>query len=122
MLATAAADERPGARVPYVFCLRCRALHVKMLRMNPHQLLDYLYRTKATLRQCQRELRFGGDDVETLELTISRAEKWLEEGIEANLKAIVEMADYDTPITPEEIDEIIAQAVAEVEAENTSQD
>lgn len=39
-----------------------------------------------------------------------------------NHKAIDEMAEYDTPITPEEIDEIIAQAVAEVEAENTSQD
>lgn len=90
--------------------------------MNPHQLLDYLYHTKASLRQCQREVRFGGDDVETLELTISRVEKWLEEGIAANLKAIEEMAEYDTPITPEEIDEIIAEAVAEVEADNASQD
>ena len=89
--------------------------------MNHQQLLDYLYRTKATLRQCQRELRFGGDDVETLELTISRAEKWLEEGIGANLKAIDEMAEYDTPITPEEIDQIISQAAAEVEAEESSQ-
>ena len=89
--------------------------------MNHQQLLDYLYRTKATLRQCQRELRFGGDDVETLELTISRAEKWLEEGIGANLKAIDEMAEYDTPITPEEIDQIISQAAAEVEAEEASQ-
>lgn len=90
--------------------------------MDTQQLLDYLYRTKATLRQCQRELRFGGDDVETLELTISRAEKWLEEGIGANLKAIDEMAEYDTPITPEEIDQIISQAAAEVEAEEASQD
>ena len=89
--------------------------------MNHQQLLDYLYRTKATLRQCQRELRFGGDDVETLELTISRAEKWLEEGIGANLKAIDEMAEYDTPITPEEIDQIISQAAAEVAAEESSQ-
>ncbi|MBP3499318.1 MAG: hypothetical protein J6J97_04445 [Akkermansia sp.] len=89
--------------------------------MDTQQLLDYLYRTKATLRQCQRELRFGGDDVETLELTISRAEKWLEEGIGANLKAIDEMAEYDTPITPEEIDQIISQAAAEVEAEESSQ-
>lgn len=89
--------------------------------MNHQQLLDYLYRTKATLRQCQRELRFGGDDVETLEFTISRAEKWLEEGIDANLKAIDEMAEYDTPITPEEIDQIISQAAAEVEAEESSQ-
>ena len=89
--------------------------------MNHQQLLDYLYRTKATLRQCQRELRFGGDDVETLELTISRAEKWLEEGIGANLKAIDEMAEYDTPITPEEIEQIISQAAAEVEAEESSQ-
>ena len=89
--------------------------------MDTQQLLDYLYRTKATLRQCQRELRFGGDDVETLELTISRAEKWLEEGIDANLKAIDEMAEYDTPITPEEIDQIISQAAAEVEAEESSQ-
>lgn len=86
--------------------------------MDTNLLLDYLYRTKATLRQCQRELRFGGDDVESLELTISRAEKWLEEGIEANLKAIDEMEEYDTSITPEEIDEIIAQAAAE--AENSS--
>lgn len=90
--------------------------------MDTQQLLDYLYRTKATLRQCQRELRFGGDDVETLELTISRAEKWLEEGIDANLKAIDEMAEYDTPITPEEIDQIISQAAAEVEAEESLQD
>lgn len=89
--------------------------------MDTQQLLDYLYRTKATLRQCQRELRFGGDDVETLELTISRAEKWLEEGIGANLKAIDEMAEYDTPITPEEIDQIISHAAAEVEAEESSQ-
>ena len=89
--------------------------------MDTQQLLDYLYRTKATLRQCQRELRFGGDDVETLELTISRAEKWLEEGIDANLKAIDEMAEFDTPITPEEIDQIISQAAAEVEAEESSQ-
>lgn len=89
--------------------------------MDTQQLLDYLYRTKATLRQCQRELRFGGDDVETLELTISRAEKWLEEGIGANLKAIDEMAEYDTPITPEEIDQIISQAAAEVAAEESSQ-
>lgn len=89
--------------------------------MDTQQLLDYLYRTKATLRQCQRELRFGGDDVETLELTISRAEKWLEEGIGANLKAIDEMAEYDTPITPEEIDQIISLAAAEVEAEESSQ-
>lgn len=89
--------------------------------MDTQQLLDYLYRTKATLRQCQRELRFGGDDVETLELTISRAEKWLEEGIDANLKAIDEMAEYDTPITPEEIDQIISLAAAEVEAEESSQ-
>lgn len=89
--------------------------------MDTQQLLDYLYRTKATLRQCQRELRFGGDDVETLELTISRAEKWLEEGIGANLKAIDIMAEYDTPITPEEIDQIISQAAAEVEAEESSQ-
>ena len=89
--------------------------------MDNQQLLDYLYRTKATLRQCQRELCFGGDDVETLELTISRAEKWLEEGIGANLKAIDEMAEYDTPITPEEIDQIISQAAAEVEAEESSQ-
>ncbi len=89
--------------------------------MDTQQLLDYLYRTKATLRQCQRELRFGGDDVETLELTISRAEKWLEEGIGANLKAIDEMAEYDTPITPEEIDQIISQVAAEVEAEESSQ-
>lgn len=89
--------------------------------MDTQQLLDYLYRTKATLRQCQRELRFGGDDVETLELTISRAEKWLEEGIGANLKAIDEMAEYDTPIAPEEIDQIISQAAAEVEAEESSQ-
>ena len=89
--------------------------------MDTQQLLDYLYRTKATLRQCQRELRFGGDDVETLELTISRAEKWLEEGIGANLKAIDEMAEYDTPSTPEEIDQIISQAAAEVEAEESSQ-
>lgn len=89
--------------------------------MDTQQLLDYLYRTKATLRQCQRELRFGGDDVETLELTISRAEKWLEEGIGANLKAIEIMAEYDTPITPEEIDRIISQAAAEVEAEESSQ-
>ena len=89
--------------------------------MDTQQLLDYLYRTKATLRQCQRELRFGGDDVETLELTISRAEKWLEEGIRANLKAIDEMAEYDTPITPEEIVQIISQAAAEVEAEESSQ-
>lgn len=89
--------------------------------MDTQQLLDYLYRTKATLRQCQRELRFGGDDVETLELTISRAEKWLEEGIGANLKAIDEMAEYDTPITPEEIDQIISQAAAEGEAEESSQ-
>ena len=89
--------------------------------MDTQQLLDYLYRTKATLRQCQRELRFGGDDLETLELTISRAEKWLEEGIGANLKAIDEMAEYDTPITPEEIDQIISQAAAEVEAEESSQ-
>ena len=89
--------------------------------MDTQQLLDYLYRTKATLRQCQRELRFGGDDVETLELTISRAEKWLEEGIGANLKAIDEMAEYDTPITQEEIDQIISQAAAEVEAEESSQ-
>ena len=89
--------------------------------MDTQQLLDYLYRTKATLRQCQRELRFGGDDVETLELTISRAEKWLEEGIDANLKAIDEMAEYDTPITPEEIDQIISQAAAEGEAEESSQ-
>ena len=89
--------------------------------MDTQQLLDYLYCTKATLRQCQRELRFGGDDVETLELTISRAEKWLEEGIDANLKAIDEMAEYDTPITPEEIDQIISQAAAEVEAEESSQ-
>lgn len=89
--------------------------------MDTQQLLDYLYRTKATLRQCQRELRFGGDDVETLELTISRAEKWLEEGIGANLKAIDEMAEYDTPITPEEIDQIISQAAAEVAAEDSSQ-
>lgn len=89
--------------------------------MDTQQLLDYLYRTKATLRQCQRELRFGGDDVETLELTISRAEKWLEEGIGANLKAIDEMAEYDTPIIPEEIDQSISQAAAEVEAEESSQ-
>ena len=89
--------------------------------MDTQQLLDYLYRPKATLRQCQRELRFRGDDVETLELTISRAEKWLEEGIGANLKAIDEMAEYDTPITPEEIDQIISQAAAEVEAEESSQ-
>lgn len=89
--------------------------------MDTQQLLDYLYRTKATLRQCQRELRFGGDDVETLELTISRAEKWLEEGIGANLKAIDEMTEYDTPITPEEIDQIISLAAAEVEAEESSQ-
>lgn len=89
--------------------------------MDTQQLLDYLYRTKATLRQCQRELRFGGDDVETLELTISRAEKWLEEGIGANLKAIDEMAEYDTPITPVEIDQIISQAAAEVAAEESSQ-
>lgn len=89
--------------------------------MDTQQLLDYLYRTKATLRQCQRELRFAGDDVETLELTISRAEKWLEEGIGANLKAIDVMAEYDTPITPEEIDQIISQAAAEVEAEESSQ-
>lgn len=85
--------------------------------MNPEQLLDLLYRTKATLRQCQRELRFGGDDVESLGITISRAEEWLEEGSEANLKAIEEMAEYDTPITPEEIDEVISAAAAAVEAE-----
>ena len=90
--------------------------------MNPRQLLNHLYRTKATLRQCQRELRFGGDDVETLELTISRAEKWLEEGIEANLQAINEMAEYDTPITPEEIDEIISEAAAGLPAEEASAD
>lgn len=89
--------------------------------MDTQQLLDYLYRTKATLRQCQRELRFGGDDVETLELTISRAEKWLEEGIDANLKAIDEMAEYDTPITPEEINKIIFHAASEVAAEESSQ-
>ena len=59
--------------------------------------------------------------METLELTISRAEKWLEEGIDANLKAIDEMAEYDTPITPEEIDQIISQAAAEGEAEESSQ-
>ncbi len=88
--------------------------------MNPEILLDLLYRTKATLRQCQRELRFGGDDVESLNITISRAEKWLEEGIEANLKAIEEIAEYDTPITPEEIDEIISASVAEEEAENAA--
>ena len=76
-----------------------------MLTRNPDQLLDLLYRTKATLRQCQRELRFGGDDVDSLNITISRAEKWLEEGIEANLKAI---------------DEIISSAVAEVEDENAA--
>lgn len=90
--------------------------------MNTRQLLNHLYRTKATLRQCQRELRFGGDDVETLELTISRAEKWLEEGIEANLQAINEMAEYDSPITPEEIDEIISEAAAGVPAEEASAD
>ena len=90
--------------------------------MNTRQLLNHLYRTKATLRQCQRELRFGGDDVETLELTISRAEKWLEEGIEANLQAINEMAEYDSPITPEEIDEIISEAAAGVPAEESSAD
>lgn len=90
--------------------------------MNTRQLLNHLYRTKATLRQCQRELRFGGDDVETLELTISRAEKWLEEGIEANLQAINEMAEYDTTITPEEIDEIISEAAAGVPAEEASAD
>lgn len=90
--------------------------------MNTRQLLNHLYRTKATLRQCQRELRFGGDDVETLELSISRAEKWLEEGIEANLQAINEMAEYDTPITPEEIDEIISQAAAGLPAEEASAD
>ena len=90
--------------------------------MNTRQLLNHLYRTKATLRQCQRELRFGGDDVETLELTISRAEKWLEEGIEANLQAINEMAEYDTPITPEEIDEIISEAAAGLPAEEASAD
>ena len=90
--------------------------------MNPRQLLNHLYRTKATLRQCQRELRFGGDDVETLELTISRAEKWLEEGIEANLKAIGQMAEYATPTTPEEIDEIISEAAAGVPAEEASAD
>ena len=90
--------------------------------MNTQQLLNHLYRTKATLRQCQRELRFGGDDVETLELTISRAEKWLEEGIEANLQAIDEMAEYDSPITPEEIDEIISEAAAGVPAEEASAD
>lgn len=90
--------------------------------MTPRQLLNHLYRTKATLRQCQRELRFGGDDVETLELTISRAEKWLEEGIEANLQAINEMAEYDSPITPEEIDEIISEAAAGAPAEEASAD
>ena len=90
--------------------------------MNTRQLLNHLYRTKATLRQCQRELRFGGDDVETLELTISRAEKWLEEGIEANLQAINEMAGLDSPITPEEIDEIISEAAAGVPAEEASAD
>lgn len=90
--------------------------------MNTRQLLNHLYRTKATLRQCQRELRFGGDDVETLELTISRAEKWLEEGIAANLQAINEMAEYDTPITPEEIDEIISEAAAGLPAEEASAD
>ena len=90
--------------------------------MNTRQLLNHLYRTKATLRQCQRELRFGGDDVETLELTISRAEKWLEEGIEANLQAINEMAEYDSPITPEEIDEIISEAAAGLPAEEASAD
>ena len=90
--------------------------------MNPEHLLDLLYRTKATLRQCQRELRFGGDDVESLSITVSRAEKWLEEGVEANLKAIEEMAEYDTPITPEERDEIISAAVAEVEAENAAKE
>lgn len=90
--------------------------------MDPQLLLEHLYRTKATLRQCQRELRFGGDNVETLELTISRAEKWLEEGIEANLKAIGQMAEYATPTTPEEIDEIISQAVAGVEAQGTKND
>lgn len=90
--------------------------------MNTRQLLNHLYRTKATLRQCQRELRFGGDDVETLELTISLAEKWLEEGIEANLQAINEMAEYDSPITPEEIDEIISEAAAGVLAEEASAD
>ncbi len=90
--------------------------------MNTRQLLNHLYRTKATLRQCQRELRFGGDGVETLELTISRAEKWLEEGIEANLQAINEMAEYDSPITPEEIDEIISEAAAGEPAEEASAD
>lgn len=90
--------------------------------MNTRQLLNHLYRTKATLRQCQRELRFGGDDVETLELTISRAEKWLEEGIEANLQAINEMAEYDSPITPEEIDEIISEAAAGLPTEESSAD
>lgn len=90
--------------------------------MNTRQLLNHLYRTKATLRQCQRELRFGGDDVETQELTISRAEKWLEEGIEANLQAINEMAGHDSPITPEEIDEIISEAAAGVPEEEASAD
>lgn len=88
--------------------------------MNPEQLLELLYRTKATLRQCQRELRFGGDDVESLNITISRAEKWLEKGIEANLKAIEEMSEFDSPITPEEMDEIISAAAAEVEAANAA--
>ena len=60
--------------------------------------------------------------METLELTISRAEKWLEEGIEANLQAINEMAEYDTPITPEEIDEIISEAAAGLPAEEASAD
>lgn len=69
--------------------------------MDSQQLLDYLYRTKASLRRCLQGLTDGSADH-------SAISQWLTQAIDLNKLAIKELSEFEEPVTLDEIDTIFA--------------
>lgn len=77
--------------------------------MDSQQLLDYLYRSKASLRRCLQGLADGTADRAALE-------QWITDAIALNKSAINELAEFEEPVTLDEIDTIFTGGTAAPEA------
>lgn len=73
--------------------------------MDSQQLLDYLYRSKASLRRCLQGLADGTADRAALE-------QWISDAIALNKSAINELAEFEEPVTLDEIDTIFTGGTA----------
>lgn len=73
--------------------------------MDSQQLLDDLYRAKASLRKCLQGLATGTANRDEIE-------QWITEAIALNKAAIKELAEFEEPVTLDEIDTIFSGGTA----------